>query len=254
MDEVLSDQAIERRRDDYGHILLVDDDAQLRLLVARFLERYGFLVTSVEDGPSARESLERGVFDLVVLDVMLPGMTGIEICRELRATSNLPIIMLTARSDEISRIAGLEGGADDYVTKPFNPREFLARVRSLLRRARLNNPASGKTQPSRATFGQWSLDFLRRELVSPQGALIDLSTGEYDLLVVFIEHPNKVLSRDALMELAKARMPDPLDRAIDVQISRLRKKLDLNGEPGQFIKTVRGTGYMFAGPVIFESA
>jgi len=254
MDELLSDPAEERRCGDYGHVLLVDDDAQLRLLVARFLERYGFIVTSAQDGTSARETLERGTFDLVILDVMLPGITGIEICRELRATSNLPIIMLTARSDDVTRVAGLEGGADDYVTKPFNPREFLARVRSLLRRARLNTRTSHETQPNRATFGQWSLDFMRRELISPQGALIDLSTGEYDLLVVFVEHANKVLSRDALMELAKARMPDPFDRTIDVQISRLRKKLDLNGEPGQFIKTVRGTGYMFAIPVTFESA
>ncbi|HRI93815.1 MAG TPA: response regulator, partial [Accumulibacter sp.] len=186
MDELLSDPAEERRCGDYGHVLLVDDDAQLRLLVARFLERYGFIVTSAQDGTSARETLERGTFDLVILDVMLPGITGIEICRELRATSNLPIIMLTARSDDVTRVAGLEGGADDYVTKPFNPREFLARVRSLLRRARLNTRTSHETQPNRATFGQWSLDFMRRELISPQGALIDLSTGEYDLLVVFV--------------------------------------------------------------------
>jgi len=254
MDENFSEPGAERRREDYGRILLVDDDAQLRLLVARFLERYGFLVTSVEDGTNTREALERGSFDLVILDVMLPGVTGIEICRELRATSNLPIIMLTARSDEITRVAGLEGGADDYVTKPFNPREFLARVRSLLRRARLTNRTTNATQPNRATFGRWSLDLLRRELISPEGALIDLSTGEYDLLVVFVEHAHKVLSRDALMELAKARMPDPFDRTIDVQISRLRKKLELNAERDQFIKTVRGTGYMFAVPVTFESA
>lgn len=252
MAETLPEPAVERRRDDYGHILLVDDDAQLRVLVARFLERFGFVVTSVQDGASAREALERGAYDLVILDVMLPGMTGIEICRELRSTSSLPIIMLTARSDEVTRVAGLEGGADDYVTKPFNPREFIARVRSVLRRSRLSGQTSGSTQPNRATFGQWSLDFVHRELISPQGALIDLSTGEYDLLVVFVEHANKVLSRDALMELAKARMPDPFDRAIDVQISRLRKKLDLNGEPGQFIKTIRGTGYMFAVPVTFD--
>lgn len=249
----LMETGAERRREDYGHILVVDDDAELRLLVARFLERYGFVVTGAGDGGQARKALERTAFDLVILDMMLPHVTGLEICRDIRAASAVPIIMLTARTEDQTRIASLEGGADDYITKPFNPRELLARLRSLLRRARLAGTRPAAPQPHVARFAGWTLDLTRRELTSPQGALIDLSTGEFDLLVAFVEHANTVLSRDALMELAKTRVSDAFDRSIDVQISRLRKKLDSEGEAGQIIKTVRGAGYVLAVPVAFLS-
>jgi len=244
---------VERRSDDFGQILVVDDDAELRLLVARFLERHGFLVTSVSDSAAARSSNRRNGFDLVILDIMLPGATGIEICRELRAVSTVPIIMLTARSDEETRVTSLEGGADDYVTKPFSPRELLARVRSLLRRSRSSRSSPAGAQPNVASFANWSLNLQLRELTSPEGALVDLSTGEFDLLSVLIEHAGRVLSRDALMELAKSRQHDPFDRSIDVQISRLRRKLEQDGDTGQFIKTIRGSGYMFSSPVKFSA-
>lgn len=237
--------------DDHGHILVVDDDPQIRLLVARFLQRHGYQVTGAPDGRAMAEVLAHAAVDLIVLDLMLPGRSGAELCRDVRATSQLPIVMLTARNEESDRITGLEGGADDYVTKPFSPRELLARIRAVLRRARAGR-GSVLTQPSGiVTFDRWTMDLRRRELQSPSGTLIDLSTGEFDLLVAFVEHANRILSREALMQFAKARMSDdPFDRTIDVQISRLRRKLDADAGGGQLIKTIRGAGYMFASQVV----
>lgn len=231
--------------DDHGHIIIVDDDPQIRLLVARFLQRHGYRVTGAPDGRAMRDILRSSSTDLLILDLMLPGMSGFDLCKEVRAVSSMPIIMLTARSEETDRVVGLELGADDYIAKPFSPRELLARVRAILRRARSRSSHDVAIDNTVKQFDGWKLDLRRRELTSPSAALVDLSTGEFDLLVAFVEHPNRVLSREMLMELAKTRSADPFDRTIDVQISRLRRKLEMDGNGGSLIKTVRGAGYMF---------
>ncbi|MGX1742436.1 response regulator [Bosea sp. NPDC055353] len=236
--------------DDHGHVLVVDDDPQIRLLVARFLQRHGYQVTGASDGRGMMDVLAHTEIDLIVLDLMLPGRSGVELCRDVRATSQVPIVMLTARSEESDRILGLEGGADDYVTKPFSPRELLARVRAVLRRSRTARGLGGTRASEFISFDGWKMDMRRRELQSPSGTLVDLSTGEFDLLVAFVEHANRVLSREALMQFAKARASDdPFDRTIDVQISRLRRKLEADRNGGQLIKTIRGAGYMFTSSV-----
>ncbi len=230
---------------DHGHILVVDDDPQIRLLVSRFLQRQGYSVSGAPDGHAMREIMARAPVDLVILDVMLPGESGFDLCRAARATTHVPIIMLTARGDESDRIAGLNVGADDYVTKPFSAGELLARVRAVLRRMRSRPASSEPTGADVVIFDAWSLDVRRRELTSPQGVLIDLSSGEFDMLVAFTEHANRVLSREMLMEVTKARSADPFDRTIDVQVSRLRRKLADGEEENRMIKTIRGAGYMF---------
>ncbi len=236
--------------EDHGHILVVDDDPQIRLLVSRFLQRHGYQVTGAPDGRVMMDVLARSTADLIVLDLMLPGRSGVELCRDVRVTSQVPIIMLTARSEETDRIVGLEGGADDYVTKPFSPRELLARIRSVLRRSRTARHQNETRRSEIVMFDGWLMDLRRRELQSPSGTLIDLSTGEFDLLVAFVEHANRVRSREALMHFAKTRSSgDHFDRTIDVQISRLRRKLEAVTNGGQLIKTVRGSGYMFASDV-----
>ena len=236
--------------EDHGHILVVDDDPQIRLLVARFLQRYGYQVTGAPDGRVMMDVMAHSAIDLIVLDLMLPGRSGIELCRDVRATSQLPIVMLTARGEESDRIMGFEGGADDYVTKPFSPGELLARIRAVLRRSRAARGPAEASPSEAVSFDGWRVDLRRRELVSPSGTLIDLSTGEFDLLVAFVEHANRVLSREALMQFAKARSSgDPFDRTIDVQISRLRRKLEADARGGQLIKTVRGAGYIFTSQV-----
>ncbi len=227
-----------------GHILIVDDDAEIRRLAGKFLREQGHKVTAAQDAREMREAMAAGTVDLVILDIMLPGTNGLDLCRDIRRTSNVPIIMLTARGSDVDRIVGLEIGADDYLAKPFNPRELLARIHAVLRRARPSGTAVA-TSGSCLTFAGWSLDTRRRELVNPDGAIIDLSTGEYDLLVTFLEHPQRVLTRDQLMDAAKNRTATGFDRAIDIQVSRLRKKLDSHGGP-EMVKTVRGAGYLFA--------
>ena len=236
---------------DHGNILVVDDDSEIRLLVTKFLQRHGYHVHSVGEAEALQETLKRFAIDAIILDVMLPGKSGIEACCQIRQVSPVPIILLTARSEEEIRVSGLEGGADDYVTKPFSPRELLARLRSVLRRSRGTDPTSLPETQNHILFDGWTLDTLRRELNTPDGVLIDLSTGEYNLLVAFLEHANRVLSREMLMELAKTRTSDPFDRTIDVQISRLRRKLENTENTGQIIKTVRGAGYVFVPKVTF---
>lgn len=227
-----------------NRILLVDDDQGIRALVSEFLRHNGFSVAAAADGEGMAAALANATPDLIILDLMLPGFSGLDLCRDLRRTSSVPIIMLTAKGDEIDRIVGLEVGADDYIAKPFNPRELLARIHAVLRRS------AGQPQGRRSErifhFAGWRLDALKRELSNPDQVVVDLSSGEFDLLVTFLEAPQRVLSRETLMEQARSRGADRFDRAIDVQISRLRRKIESGGE---LIKTVRGAGYMFVSDV-----
>ena len=225
-------------------ILVVDDDPEIRDLLARFLDKHGLAALTAPDGERALRAVRDESVDLVVLDLMLPGEGGFEICRKLRQISTVPVIMLTALAEDTDRIVGLELGADDYVTKPFNPRELLARLRAVLRRAS-GQAVAGEEAGTTFAFAGWSLDVARRELLDPEGAMVSLTAGEFDLLVAFLEHPRRVLDRDQLLTFTKGRMAQPFDRSIDVQLSRLRRKIEADpGEP-RLIKTVRGGGYQF---------
>jgi two-component system OmpR family response regulator len=227
-----------------AHILVVDDDSQVRSLLGQFLRENGYRVTGARDGREMRETLAGAVIDLIILDLMLPGTSGIDLCRELRKTSSIPVIMLTAKGEDTDRIVGLEVGADDYLPKPFNPRELLARIRAVLRRAAAQ-PREAAQGGRLITFAGWRLDTLRREVTSPAGVVVDLSGGEYDVLIALVEHPNRILSREQLLELARNRASNPFDRSIDVQISRIRRKLESDTSAPPLIKTVRGAGYIF---------
>jgi len=228
-------------------ILIVEDDREIRSLLADFLAREGFKAICAADGAAMDKALDHARPDLVVLDIMLPGEDGLSICRRLRAKGNLPILMLTARGEDVDRIIGLEIGADDYLLKPFNPRELLARIRAILRRV---DGAGVKEAISRVTFGALLADFNTRSVVTTGGASIDLTSAEFDLLVCFLERPKRVLSRDQLLDWTRGRSADPFDRTIDVSVSRLRRKLS-SADPaaGQIIKTVRNGGYLFAADV-----
>ena len=230
------------------HVLVVDDDAEIRKLLGEYLERNGFRVSLATDGTEMRRALDRSRPDIVVLDLMLPGDSGLKLCRDLRVESSLPVIMLTARADEVDRIVGLEMGADDYLAKPFSPRELVARIRSILRRARgLASPAGGGAHQLR--FAGWTLDLAGRQLVAPDGVVVALSGAEFKLLSVFVEHPNRVLDRNQLMDLTVGRDGAPFDRSIDVQVSRLRVRLRDDAREPRIIKTVRNEGYVLAAVV-----
>ncbi len=231
------------------HLLVVDDDREIRSLVAQFLTKHGFRVTGVRDGAEMMRTLDGARVDLIVLDLMLPGEDGLSLCRRLRATpqtAQTPVIMLTAMGEETDRIVGLEMGADDYLAKPFSPRELLARIKAVLRRVSAP-PVAGAPAAAGAVlrFEGWSLDLTKRELRSPDGVLVQLSAGEYDLLVAFVEHPQRVLTRDQLLDLARGRSAVPFDRSVDVQVSRLRRKIEPDPAEPTLIKTVRGGGYLF---------
>ena len=230
------------------HLLLVDDDREIRDLLARFLEKHGFRVSAVRDGREARRTWVSGSYHLVVLDLMLPGESGLDLARWLRGHSNVPLVMLTAMGDETDRIIGLELGADDYLPKPFNPRELLARIRAVLRRS-TENDGAGRAATRSYAFGGWTLNTARRELRNPDGVEVPLTGGEYDLLAAMAERANRVLTRDVLLDLLRGRQAGPFDRAIDVAVSRLRRKLD-DGRETQLIKTVRGGGYVLAADVV----
>ncbi|MEN9984872.1 MAG: hypothetical protein RI925_374 [Pseudomonadota bacterium] len=231
------------------HLLVVDDDRDIRELLTNYLTRNGFRATAVADGRAMRAALAAHAFDLVVLDVMLPGEDGLTLCRELRARSNLPILMLTARGDDLDRIVGLEMGADDYLPKPFNPRELLARIKAVLRRARSLPDNLHAPQHSFARFDGWTLNFDTRTLHDPAGEAVELSGAEFRLLKIFVERPHRVLNRDQLMDLLHGRDTEPFDRSIDVQVSRLRQRLGDDAREARLIKTVRGEGYVFTAPV-----
>ncbi|MEO6379891.1 MAG: response regulator transcription factor [Caulobacteraceae bacterium] len=233
------------------HLLIVDDDQDIRSLLAENLRSCGFEVSTAAGGAELRRAVETGSIDLIVLDLNLPGEDGLTLCRELRSKpSSPPIIMLTARAEPIDRILGLEMGADDYLPKPFEPRELLARIKSVLRRARAL-PANLEPLPAkRARFADWTLDFEHRRLESESGRIIMLSGAEFRLLRTFVDHANRVLSREQLLAFAPARGGESLDRAIDLQVSRLRQKL--RRPEGDVIRTVRNEGYVLASPVTFE--
>ncbi len=226
-------------------ILIVEDDRETRSLIARYLQANACSVSVAADGQEMDRRLSERRIDLVVLDVMLPGEDGLSLCRRIRATSQTPIIMLTARGEELDRIVGLEMGADDYMPKPFNPRELLARINAVLRRQAAALTAAVNPGSTRMTFLQWVIDIRLRELRNPQGARVALTSAEFDLLQAFCERPGRVLSRDNLLDLTQGRAAGSFERSIDVLVSRLRRKLEAGPDNPAIIKTVRSGGYLF---------
>ncbi|WDZ81138.1 response regulator (plasmid) [Ensifer adhaerens] len=234
------------------HVLIVDDDREIRELVSGYLKKNGLRATAVADGRQMRSFLEGDTVDLIVLDVMMPGDDGLVLSRELRAGKHkaIPIIMLTARSDEMDRILGLEMGADDYLSKPFSARELLARIKAVLRRARMLPPNLQISEAGQLLrFGQWKLDTTARHLIDADGTVIALSGAEYRLLKVFIDHPQRVLNRDQLLNLTQGREADLFDRSIDLLVSRVRQRLGDDAREPTYIKTVRSEGYVFSVPI-----
>lgn len=225
-------------------LLVVDDDAEIRSLLTTLLGNRGYRVQTANDERQMRTILASSRVDLLILDIMLPGKDGLTICREIRASQSIPIIMLTARGDPTDRVVGLEVGADDYLAKPFDVKELEARIKAVLRRSQ-DSGSDGKDARVILSFLGWRLDVGLRQLRSPEGADVDLTTGEFDLLKVFAERPQRVLSRDQLLDLARGRDAVPFDRSIDIQVSRLRRKIESDPQAPELIKTVRGGGYLF---------
>jgi two-component system, OmpR family, response regulator len=239
------------------HILIVDDEPRIRTMLRRYLVGEGLKVTEAADGAALRSVLDREAVDLVLLDLMMPGEDGLSLARYIRQRSEIPIIMLTGKGDLIDRVVGLEAGADDYIIKPFELREVLARIRTVMRRSGARTTASATPAPVRPTdpaeerlaFEGWRLDLVRRELNRPTGEPVPLTAGEFELLCVFARHPNRVLSREQLMDLVKGREWAAYDRAVDTQVARLRKKIEADPSDPKLIKTMRGGGYIFAAAV-----
>jgi two-component system OmpR family response regulator len=231
------------------HIALVDDHRDIRDLVSKYLGQHGYRVSVAENGAALRRLLERSAPDLVVLDIMMPGEDGLSVCRHLRSTTNLPVIFLTAMAEETERIVGLEIGADDYLTKPFNPRELLARIKAVLRRVHSLPPQRDKLKAKAIRFDRWLLNVGRRELVNAEGIGVPLSTAEFRLLKAFLDHAGLVLTRDQLLDLTAGRAAEAFDRSIDNQVSRLRKKIELDPKMPILIKTHWGGGYSFTAEV-----
>ncbi len=228
-------------------LLLVDDEPSLREPLAEYLTRQGFVVRQAEDAAKARSALLEETPDLVLLDIMMPGEDGLSLCRHLAETRHLPVIMLTARGEAMDRIVGLEIGADDYVAKPFEPRELVARIRSVLRRTSKGGPTP--EQDAHYEFDGWRLDPLKRKLIDPQGAVVPISSAEFRLLVAFLSHPRQVLDRDRLLDMVQGREAHLFDRAVDNQVSRLRRKMEEDSRDPKLIQTVWGGGYRFAADV-----
>jgi two-component system OmpR family response regulator len=243
-----------RFMDTNTHILIVDDDRDIRTLLAEYLDGNGLRTLTATNGAEMRRVLEESRVDLIVLDLTLPGEDGLTLCRNLRANSNVPVIMLTARGEPLDRILGLEMGADDYLAKPFEPRELFARIRSVLRRTQALPPNMAQPDVAAMRFAHWTLDLTARHLVNRDGVVVALSGAEFRLLKVFLDHPNRVLNRDQLLELTQGRESDPFDRSVDIQISRLRQKLGDDARTPAIIKTVRNEGYVLATAVTSESA
>ncbi|MET0250626.1 MAG: response regulator [Novosphingobium sp.] len=229
-------------------LLLVDDEAKLREPLADYLVRQGFVVTQAASAAEARARLDDGMADLVLLDIMMPGEDGLSLCRHLVETRAVPVIFLTARGEATDRIVGLEIGADDYVVKPFDPRELVARVRSVLRRA-TRGVAVTVADDQLYEFEGWRLDPLKRRLIDAEGVVVAISTVEFRLLMAFLDHPRQVLDRDRLLDMVRGREAHLFDRAVDNQISRLRRKIEVDSRNPQLIQTVWGGGYMLAADV-----
>lgn len=235
------------------HLLVVDDDTELRNLLGDYLRKNGYRVSLAADGNAMRKNLADHAIDLIVLDLMLPNEDGLVLCRNLRVHSNIPVIMLTAKGDETDRIIGLEMGADDYLPKPFNPRELLARIKSVLRRAQALPDHQESKVGRYLKFAHWQLDTVTRNLVAENGLVVALSGAEYRLLKIFLEHANRILSREQLLDMTQCKDAEPFDRSIDVQISRLRQRLGDDAKEPAIIKTVRGEGYVMATEVGLNS-
>jgi DNA-binding response OmpR family regulator len=243
--------------DQIDHIMIVDDDREIRELAGNFLKKNGLEVTFAADGRQMRQLLESMTVDLIVLDIMMPGDDGLVLCRELRSGKHrrIPIVLLTARSDDMDRVLGLEMGADDYLVKPFVARELLARIKAVLRRTRMLPPNFQVTEPGRhISFGDWRLDTTARHLLDSQGTVVSLSGAEYRLLRVFLDHPQRVLTRDQLLNLTQGRDADLYGRSIDLLVSRVRQRLREDAREPRYIKTVRSEGYVFAAPVVVTEA
>ncbi|WOK35315.1 response regulator transcription factor [Sphingomonas sp. C3-2] len=228
-------------------ILLVEDDPALRTLTARALQQNGYRVRPASSAPEMWNAFDAGSVDLVLLDIMLPGTNGLDLCRQIRQRSEVPIIFVSAKGTETDRVVGLELGADDYLPKPFSTRELIARVRAVLRRGGLDRQ-HGEGGQGQAGFDGWTVRFARRELISPTGAVVDLTGAEFDLLSAFLENPQRVIARERLIELSRTRLGDSSDRSIDVLVSRLRRKLSRPSAVAPIV-TVRGVGYMFSAAV-----
>ena len=241
------------RMDATPHLLIVDDDKETCALLSKFLAQHGYRVSVAHDGRAMRRLLDGARINLIVLDLMLPGENGLTICQKLRSDNSVPIIIQTALGEETDRILGLEMGADDYLPKVASPRELLARIRAVLRRAGVREAGEGSAQDKALEFNGWRLDVVRRQLFSPSGALVPLRASEFEVLLALTERPQRVLNREQLLDLARGRAADNLDRSIDVLISRLRRKIEVDPKEPALIKTVRHGGYVFAAPVTTAS-
>lgn len=241
-----------------SHILVVDDDSEIATLIRNYLEKHGFKVSVAANGREMQRILKLTNIDVIVLDIMMPGDDGITLCRRLRETSEIPIIMLSAAGEEADRVIGLEVGADDYLLKPFSPRELLARIKALFRRAQgefaLRRKAAHIASMPNIYFQDWALDQNRRRLIAPDGVAVPLSAGEYELLLAFLENPRRTLTRDQLLDLTRGREALPFDRTIDVQVARLRKKIEKDAKNPLIITTVRGGGYQFNATVTTDKS
>ncbi len=232
------------------HILVVDDHRDIRETLARYLVKNGLRASSADSAAQARKMLNAAAIDLVVLDIMMPGEDGLSLCRHLVESGGAPVILLTAMAEDTDRVVGLEIGADDYVTKPFNPRELLARIRAVLRRTAMVHKERDPISSDRLMFADWTLDLARQHLIGADGVVVPLSTGEFQLLIAFLKRPKVVLSRDQLLDLTSGRTPNVFDRSIDNQVSRLRRKIEPNAKRPELIKTVWGGGYKFTADVV----
>jgi len=228
------------------HILVVEDDREISRLIGRYLQENDCRVSFAADGREMDECLRTGRIDLIVMDVMLPGESGLNLCRRLRAASNIPVIMLTAKGEELDRIIGIEMGADDYLSKPFNPGELLARIRAVLRRTQLSAIAPGGVASRLMTFDGWKMDCVARSLTDPNGNLVTLTSAEFDLLQALCERAGRVLSRDQLVDITQGRSAGAFERSIDVLVSRIRRKIERDPHRPAIVKTVRSGGYLFA--------
>jgi two-component system, OmpR family, response regulator len=230
-------------------VILVEDDIEIGELISKYLSKYDINVTILRDGSTLDRYIETQVYNLIILDVNLPGEDGLSICRRIRASNSIPIIFLTARSEDVDKILGLEMGADDYLVKPFNPRELLARIRAILRRLEPSGSELNTKDQQILTFSNWTLNLMSREVISPEGTKISMTGGEFDLLYAFCESPNRIISRDQLITMTHGNLTGPYERSIDVLISRLRQKIEKDPKNPIFIKTVRAEGYLFSAQV-----